>query len=305
MKLLLTLFLLSIKIGIFAQQPCKRLPTSEQLLQVLSKKPVTSIERMDFRKGCNVTDSIENRILYLLHWEWTKQEIEDNLNNDIQKNWLFYNIETRAKILSKGDKLLYQLETDSITNFLKSERLKNLEKYHAFKVSGDIVLTAAYLNITSAIPILRKALLDSLHYSKLYVELALARFGDGTLQKKIIAENGYNKELNGDEWLKYFYKAARNLLFISTQESIFQLNNWLDASKTYVAIDGGKADTKSAYFTIIALKHAIENKSFQDIIKNIDDSPYRRMDDSIILACKKWLIKNKGKYQINRFWSPY
>lgn len=287
-----------------SQLPCNRLPTSDSLLKLLSEKPITNIERINFMQDCNVNDSTIKRLIYLLHWEWTKYEIEGFLNNEIKKNWSFYKIEERARIVSNENDSLYKLALDSLTQFFKSENLKNLIKYNGFKVDNSLILTSAYLDIVDAIPILKKGLSDSIHYSRPYVELALARFGDINLQKKIIRETEYKKELNGKEWIAYFYQSAGKLIFISTQESIFQLYNWLDTSKRYASKSDGVIDSKNAYYVIIILKNAIKNSDFQLLVKDVD-SPYNKMDNSIILACKNWLIKNKGKYKINRNWSPY
>ena len=270
---------------LIAQRTCNQVPASKELYLLLSKRPVTNIERQDFIIGCNVTDSIIERILYLLHWEWTKKEIDDALSHDIERGRSFYNIDKKAAKISKGNDSLHKVASDSIIKILKSENLKNFIKYNAFKVDNGLILTAAYLDIKGAIPVLQKGLSDSLHYNRTYVELALARFGEILLQQKVIQGNEYKKELNGREWIAYFYKSARNLLFISTQESIFQLHYWLDTSKIFASIDE-KLDTKNAYLAVIALKHAIKNTSFQLIVKNIDDSPYLKMDNSAILAAK-------------------
>lgn len=290
-----------------AQIPCNTVPSTEQILKSLSKKPVTGVYHNHFIIGCNVTDSIRKRILYLLNWQWTKDEIENYLTEYVAERKDFYRIEKRASEVSKGNDSLYKKAKDSIINMLKSERFNYLKSYFHFKVDDGLILAAANLYYTEATPILQQALKDSIHYNPNIVELALARIGDKTLRTKIIDNCVYRKDLNGQDWIEYYTgQIAGKLLFIASQESIFKLNQWLDTSKIYRArVNATKPDTKNAYNVINDLKNIILNKEFQAQLEKVDSEPVGQMANGPILFCKEWLIKNVGKYKINSYYCPY
>jgi hypothetical protein len=88
------------------------------------------------------------------------------------------------------------------------------------------------------------------------------------------------------------------------------MSEWLDTSKmvnSFIVDDGRyhKPDTKAAYIIIRDLKFIIKNKEFQKVIEKFVYNAHYFNDVSLILACKAWLIRNKGKYEINKFYCPY
>ena len=288
-----------------AQLPCNRVPTNQQLLEALSRKPV-EVSRNHFVIGCNVNDSVKRRLLLLLNWKWTDDEIENYLNETITRLGKFYRIEERSKAVSKGNDSLYKHAKDSIIKKIKLENYNTLLKSNAFRVNDGIILTVANLYYYEAIPILKKALEDSIHYNKTVTELALARLGNTKFQDKIISQCIYKNELEGSEWINYYNYIASKLLFIATQESIYKLNEWLDTSKmSHYRTIGSGPDTKNAYDVIIDLKNVILNRDFQEKTEGIGDEAVGQKANEPILYCKEWLIKNKGRYEINKYYCPY
>jgi hypothetical protein len=284
-----------------AQESCDLIPTTQQLLIILSSKPVSLYHR-DFRTDCNITDSVKKRLLYLLHWEWTKEEINEYLRKNIKHNKGFYEIEKRALSVSTNNDSLYKIAYDSIVNVINQSILSSLPK----NIDNGIIYTVAFLNLKEAVPILQKGLTAPEYYNHTLVELALARLGNKELQTKIINNCIYNKNLNNIEWVDdYKRKIARKLIFVSSQESIYKLEQWLDTSKVYTLIPDRKPDGKSAYVVLADLKHIILNIDFQELLKEFNGDPRRKMDNTLILVCKEWLIKNKGKYEINKNYCPY
>jgi len=60
-----------------------------------------------------------------------------------------------------------------------------------------------------------------------------------------------------------------------------------------------------AYPLLAELKRLIKNENFNQLAKsNPFDWMEGTLDTSLIIACKHWLIKNKGKYKLDnsRFW---
>jgi hypothetical protein len=291
---------------LFAQRDCAKLPTEKQLLESLSKKPFGADFRA-FHPGCNMTDSIYRRILYLLDWRWTESEINDYLSRNIKEHKRIYLIEETAKAMAKGNDSVYRRVVDSITRKVSRETLKNLKAKNYYGVSKNVILIAAFVGIDKAKPLLREALKDPLHYNAATVELALARLGDKKYQRSIIAQYDYKRNLVGRDWLNYYQDTvAQKLIFVSSQESIYSLHKWMDTSKYYVPNPHKPAQiAQSAHIVIQDLKYIIGNKDFQEKMKNWDEEPFGYRIDEVILFCKKWLLKNKGKYQINKYYCPY
>lgn len=288
--------------NLYAQLPCSQLPTADQLLQSLQYKP-TGAHTYDYELGCNVTDSVKNRLLYLLNWQWTKEELNHALKINLDKNSEIFRIEERAKIASKGNDSLYKVATDSIENIVNEERLKDLGADRSFMVAGGIILTVAKLNFKEAIPTLKKALKDSVHYDTWAVELALARLGDKKLQEKLINSCGYDSNLNYKEI--YSRKVGPTLFFIATQESIYKLHEWMDTATTYPLMAGRKLRVRFGYTIIQNLVKMILNEDFQREVNNNKEMMRYKSDKYLIAFCREWLIKNKGNYKLNKNYTFY
>jgi hypothetical protein len=306
-RIIILLVSLVLSLFIRAQVPCdyRAILTTDEILKKLSRKPV-EIGFNNFVENCNVNDSVRKRIIELLNWEWTNREVDNYLEEYFMGYEAFFKVKENANKLSKGNDSLYKKAYDSIKAGIKDEERKQIAKH--FGVNGGIILSSAWLYLSKAKTILKTALNDSVHYNQKEVELALARLGDKQLQRKIINSCIYRKDLDGFEWITYFEdKVARKLIFTSTQESICKLTEWLDTSKTYKPRSDGKAVVKTALNIIIVLKHILKNKDLQAKIKHIDEDLFNKgfNDNNLLVFCKDWLKKNKGRYQINKSWCPY
>jgi hypothetical protein len=306
---LIIVFIFCFEIVKSQELDCSKFPTSSQLFQSLSGRPNGGGYLFQYRNECNINDSIRQRILHLLNWEWTKLEIEEYLKKYMEDRKSLFNIEGKAKEVSKGNDSLFKVSLDSIQSAVKSETLNEMHRNGIFAVPGRLFQIAGMLQIKEVIPILRKGLTDKQHYDSVYAELALARLGDKSLQLKIInsCTNKFPSDsvYNFENW--YTYQVAPKLLYLATQESVYKLNEWLDTVNLYRSVVGRKPNTKWAYKVIADLKHLILNKDFQKIVKDFSDDwdiTYN-LDNGPILYCKNWLIKNRGKYKINRYYCPY
>ncbi len=289
--------------GHYAQPPCgdQQIPTAASLLARLGDKPVYNTRPCDFVPGCNITDTLRKRILYLLHWEWSKQEIADYLRKDIEAHKNTYNIEKRARDIASGDDSLYKKAVDSIALKINRGVLTELEAGDGFVVDPLLVITAARINLREAIPLLQRSLKDTVHYRRWYTELALARLGDKALQRKLIAACAYSQSLNGTDWRRIFFDVFKKMSFIGTQESLYQLHQWIDTTGTYEEIDD-RPGVKCGNLAVLVMQDVFLNDEFKALIKGISTSS---KSDQQLMAVKQWIIANKGKYTLRKDYCPY
>jgi hypothetical protein len=284
-----------------SQVPCNKMPSTQFVLTTLQHKPV-SMYPGHYALGCNVNDSIKNRLLYLLIPKWTKDEIEDYITKKVRKNYEWYNIEKTAKSVSKGNDSLNKVSVDSLITIWKEYERKQFYEQNLERVDGGLLKTTAFLDIKEAVPVIKKYFNS---YNKDFAILCLARLGNTALQKEIIKSCSYNTLAIGADWNKNFTSTAKKLCFIATQESIAELESWMDSTKTFLpsAHSGPGKGFKCAGLVIDCLSHILLNKDFLDLIKPVNEIGeiyYGMIDNSLIEACKKWLKRNKGKYKINR-----
>jgi hypothetical protein len=301
-----TIFFLSfffLVTNVYCQKPCNKLPSTATLMQQLAKKPVLQIYPRDFLKGCNVTETMINRILYLLNWQWTEAEIEQYNEAIFDEYENIFNIKSIALKLANGNDFLYKQALDSLKKQLMPFVTKKYGESHAFRVDAGLVLLAGKLDIKSAIPKLNEALLDTIHYNKWALELALARLGNKSIEDKILNECKYDSSLDGKNWSNDFILKAKKLGFIATQKSIFKFVKWLDTAKYFARTPSGGVRVKSAAYVISFLSNIIQNEEFLAIIKPFKadyDDDFGQVTNNMIIQCREWLIKNKGKYILNR-----
>jgi hypothetical protein len=301
--------LVLLTISLNAQIPkmiCTQLPSKQVLMGKMENKPVLNLIPREFEIGCNVDDTVKNRLLYLLNWEWTEAEIENYLVMEIGNHQGKYGVDFYANQLAKGNDSIFRKAKDSIIKSDNEIHYRYLKSRNFYGVDGMLMLTVAKLNYTEAIPILRKGLSLQMYYNPHFVELALARLGDTALQRKIIATGEYIPYLEEDQWIDHFEKIARNLAFIQTQESIFQIGCWLDSTKIWYPTSSPNIRYKCACNVILYLAYLIQDEEFQAIVEpyNFDDAPHK-VTNEMISAAKTWLTVNKGKYKINRKFCSY
>lgn len=281
---------------------CLNYPTTQVVLQTLKEKPVLGIDGSNFSLKCNVKDTVVKRLLYLLNPTWDSAEIENYLAREVKAQDTWFNITETAKRISKGNDSIYKVKYDSIVNYWKADFKKDMQKEHILDFNNNLLKVVAFLEIKQAIPIIKKYFNS---YNSFDAELALARLGNKTLQKKITANSNPPKDnIDGESWLDNMNESVRNLMFIGTQESIYSINNWLDTSKYYTVNSVGSSGM-AAYRVLGALSDFILNIDFQEKIKNIDFSGQCPCPSDIIFDIKEWLLKNKGIYIINRTIYPY
>lgn len=299
-KIVFSLMLLFFNTG-YSQIPCIKMPSTQVVLATIQHKPVSMYPGY-YAFGCNVNDSVKKRLLYLLIPEWTKAEIDNYINKEVNKRYDWYDIEKTAKSISKGNDSLYKVSIDSLVNYWKGYQRKQFYEQNLMGVDAGVLKTVAFLDIKEAVPIIQKYFNS---YNKDLARLCLARLGIVSLQKEIIKTCDYNTSMNGTGWNKQLTTVANKLCFIATQESIYKLEEWMDSTKEFPASAHSKSGKgyKSAGLVIEYLSHILLNKDFLDLIKPVNEIGeiyYNMVDNKLIETCKKWLKKNKGKYKINR-----
>jgi hypothetical protein len=299
-----TLLLVFIFYSIEAQMPCNHpsgIVSSKQLYETLINKPV-DINPRSFVNGCNITDSIKRRLIYLLNWRWTKDEIKDYYKKKLVNYKDVYFIEEKTKKVSKGNDSLYKIVKDSIENEIVRDELKyDTEVNHIFNVKPAIILTVGWLNMKETIPFLRDSAINNNHYDRNIVELSLARMGDEKLQKKIINSCRNNTKI-GQDFERDYYDKYKKLIYINTQESLYQLNEFIDTSK-YVEYNSKGLLTNFAHRVVQDFISVFGNEEFKKLYSLIGDEVDYNID--AVLAIKRWIIKNKGKYIIKKRFCPY
>jgi hypothetical protein len=289
-----------------AQRPCKILPTAQQLYESLLYKPA-SANPSNFLNGCNVNDSIKRRLLYLLNWQWTKQEVDTFFNRDIKAGREWSWIEKTAKEIAKGNDSLYKAASDSLIASYQKSRMDYMKTSPSYTtVDPGIILTVGALDMKEAIPLLRKALTDSLHYDKYSVQSALARLGDSAAEKRVLIY--FTKKYRNEypDLSEAINKSAR-LAYIATQQSVCMISQWLDTTSLYVKVLA--EEFSPAQMELIApqvlklLRNVVKNPEFIAICNEFKEPslPYFKAGDkTVLLKAKTWLLNHQGKYIINR-----
>ena len=282
------------------QIKCGRYPTAKAIQEQLQNKPV----KINYRKLmpiCNVNDSIKNRLMYLLKPDWSKVEIENFSITRLNEHYKWLRIDENAKKIANGNDSLFKVSRDSIANYWKNEYKKEMKEYTGLSTDASVLQAVAYLDMKESVPVIKKYFTS---YNLDIAKLALARLGNKTYQKEIIKSCLANENLNDWEWIENLQKKAPTLSFIGTQESIYAYNYWIDTSKIWHQ-SFHSSGVKAANYVLIFLKDIILNEDFQTKLKItfpemsvLYDTDYNNTE--ILIYCKNWLIKNKGKYKIKR-----
>ena len=294
-------------VKIRSQIPCNlpTTPTTQDLLNALNQKPVKNIKPLFYIENCNVNDSVKERLLYRLqHWEWSKEEIDTYYKKEIEYHKDFYQIEKKAAVISKGNDSVYKKALDSIIMVTNKYTLKEMQNSHLFSVDGNTILIVGWLKMKEAIPFLKNvALKDSGHYPKWYVEITLARMGDKKLQKKFIEDDKKIKPwLITEKFNKVYEKSYKSMIFLGTQESIYELHKWIDTSLINQVDSKGGLGRLSGLL-LWDISKAILNKDFKLLVSQVDTDEFS--NGAALLSVKNWILQNKGKYEINRKFCPY
>jgi hypothetical protein len=299
-KILIIILLCTNSFCISAQIDCSSKPTTRWLMEVLSKKPIIEVDACWFCLKHNVSDSLKQRMLYLLKSDWTKAEIEQYLERYMESSKSIFLIDSVAKVIAKGDKGLFVRSVDSLNAFYKAKELEALKVNRFYGVNNKLIEAVALLGFKEALPILRRAMVDTEGYYHLpTVQKALARLGDRAMQRKVITDCKPNLALDYDEWQQELANKFMTLYFVGTQECIYATAAFLDTSKLYSYTHN--VDGMAAYLVIDFLNDIILNKEFKKIIKGIDLKGISSPSGAFIQQCKNWLIRNKGRYIIKPY----
>lgn len=299
-KILFIGFLIFFSISVQAQRACTDIPTTAELTDLLKNKPVPEdFSHLLLNKKCNITNAVKQRLLYLTGWQWTNEEIDKYVAKNLSENYDWFDIDKEAAKTAKGNDSLFKKNRDSLILIWQSYIHRHMAEEGLFIVPREVILSVAYLDYKESVARLLKAQTDAAHYDTATVTLALARLGNQTSVRSVIAKNRYDKSVNGEEWMRVNMESAAKLRFIASQESLYELHNWMDPSKTYAAMGDGNDKTKCCALIISGLALIIQNKDFQSLVANMKENPWSA-DDKLVLSCKNWLITNKGRYIINR-----
>ena len=300
-QLLLLILILFVAAKSICQMPCSEFPTEKKLLELMAVKPIIEINPYIIKRECNLTDTLKKRLVYLLNKHWTKQELEDYINNDLIEHKRVYEIEKIARELAVNNDAIFKKNMDSLTQFWKLYIKNEMQRAGVYEISNQLILTNAALRFNEAKYILNKAYKnkDTAFYDMSTVELALARMGNKTLEKKIINECKYLSQLNGFDWMETYQYVASKLFFINTQESMYAISKWLDAYKEYVPLADGDATSQSASTVLQRLRFFISNKDFQKLTSELEDFYSNFHNSELILKAKKWMKENRGEYILN------
>ncbi len=295
-----------------SQIPChikNRVLDSTSLFNSIKTRPVTIPYIRELKVECNITNSIKSRLLELLDFKWNIEEIENYLNTKYQKSKEFLSLPSHATSLnlSKENYNRFLLIYDSLWYNMRKFELDLMFKNNYFKTDPSIPKAIGFLDMIEAIPKLKSALREPNYYDTVSIELALARLGDTILQAKHTRNIVYDKSRSDFNW---FSSTALNqldlLIYLNTQESIFKINEFCDTTKYYCKTSHGCNPTLTCIMSVYYVKEVIRNTDFHERFKSIGDfkSAYEVDDEDYfkkaLVFCKKWLLDNKGKYQLNR-----
>jgi hypothetical protein len=292
-------------------------PTKKEVYEGLISKPVKLYSPRDYDLGININDSIKNKLVELLDFQWSIDEIENYLDFQFSKSKVYYNLDyvstVQSNYKSKNDYLKKIREYDKLRISIRKNDLEILIKNELTSINPRIIYLIGLLYITNAIPKLNNIAKDSALYPKFAVELTLARLGDTLLQTKYLNTSQWNfdKTLNDEYWIEEYSSKSKLLFYLNSQESISKLGMYLDTSKTLCIKSHNCVNVRASNQVIYDLCRSIQNKDFLyglDSIVNIKEY-YFDWEDAIsvkaILYCKRWLEANKGKYQLEQNYFLY
>jgi hypothetical protein len=319
MKIFIVFSFLSIAVLCNAQEfrNSKNYPLSSVLFNGLCSKPVKLYYANDYIIDVNVNDTIKNKLIELLDFQWSMDEIDEYLDiqYEISKKALNFDFEADYNSQKNGKKnYLKKVSNYNIQRIaFRNEQLNYLIRDHLTSINPKIIMLLGSLDIKKSIPKLYPLLIDSVQYSKFALELALARMGDAVLQSKILNSSSLEYDIYADDrqWLDFYSLKSRTLIYLNTQQSIFKLSEWLDTSKNYCTLSHGCGNVKPSNQVVYDLYKIIENKDFSDSVSKIVNVKKSFFDweekesVAVILFCKNWLINNRGNYVLNRKYFKY
>ena len=191
------------------------------------------------------------------------------------------------------DSVYNSIYDSTASSYRAEERRKILNR----QIPEEIIKSAATAGVKEAIPILEEALrTKNPQFDKDAVELTLARFGDKKLQEKLATIYSSNFDFKDDDFKKKMITRLKALSYISTQESVYNMHAFMDTTRWDAYLSNGSF-APSGRYAIMMLLETVVNKDIQEKFAgmNLD-----YLDDpNLVIYAREWLLKNKGKYQIN------
>jgi len=252
------------------------------------------------------TEKSRKRLMNLLRNDnWQEWEI-DTLVKDIKGDSSM--VKRRARNVAKRKDTTYQYALDSIMSAFKEELIKR-EK--ARKVSNHVILTAGWLDDKRYIPVLKEALNKPEQYSQYFVKLALARFREEPYYSNILKNSKIDIENDNQSTLD---KKLEDLLYLATQESVYEATKTLYVEREYHMFSEGGKDPYYTYALSLLLSciKAVPLPSYEKYYGNIlvgEDQYEKRYVMSLPLIyltreelqkAREWFENHKGNYPIVR-----
>lgn len=228
---------------------------------------------------------------------WKEGEVEFYLKNTKERSE-----RTAQRIANKEGK-----EYEEVLDSLITQGIARMEEYaieamqkEYTEVSTVFVLSACFNKIYEAIPILEKAIQDTINYNPEKCLYALARLHVEPYHSEFIEQ-----QLNRETYDKYVTFRYSDLKVINSQESIFAIAEILAWEDLGTKLRHAH-DTKRRYVKVefaCNLYDYILNKDFRALFDKYVSSPYSaivdrcdNMDLEGAEEIRQWLIDNKGKY---------
>ncbi len=169
---------------------------------------------------------------------------------------------------------------------------------HAQPPCGDKGIPGA------AVPILKEAYKDSLHYDKAAVQYALARLGDTAAESRIYSSFTLYRKADYPRPDRYMDRMNK-LLFIANQQSVYHIAQLMDTSLSYVAefVDPGPhIMALTSGILVKELSIGITNPELKALCLPFAGEQYilaTEENKRTIIRVRDWILQNRGKYTIN------
>lgn len=210
-----------------------------------------------------------------------------------------------------------ELKSDTIFAYQQSIKKREDEILH-MRIDNLLILVAGLTNDRRYVPILLKAVLDTVHFDQITVKLVLARFNEEPFHNEMIAHNRFDQKyvsgVKGDHFKlsEYFSQLSRNLLYISSQESFLELSKFLPTElrvtdrRALNMEDAGYSPVSRQAFESIVEK--LNNKEIKEYLNRYSKAfnifgkynvPQETpIEKKHILFLKNWMQQNVNNYDI-------
>jgi hypothetical protein len=274
----------------------------------------------------------KQRLLELLRNDWAEEEkhsiAKALIKKDIQKSIQQLNLflaDSAKYFLSKKRKTFFirhldslqslvRMDLDSFPEFIQSINNQKIALTD-LKVDDKIIFYVGMILDKGYLPALQEALESSEMYNVNIIKLAMARLGVDIFYQEILKKNSIElpykpsylgKNRIATSILSDYQQRSSMLLYLCTQESIYELSNWLSltgAEYQFEVISHSGVISSIADYAAESLSFMLLNEDFQQYFSNRSVSP--PVQNSDIEFIKNWMESNKGKYELNKTLFPF